>query len=96
MKYRYHTENIGTRYREAELLRALSDRANDGDEAAQTERFRQLLAMRAARKERFPYEYDYEARTEQIEGSANYVELKALEQISQEKAAKERERLLAS
>lgn len=96
MRYRYHTENIGTRYREAELLRALSDRANDGDEAAQAERFRTLLALRAARKERFPYEYDYEARTEQIEGSANYVELKALEQLSPEKAAKERERLLAS
>ena len=96
MRYRYHTENIGTRYKEAELLRALSDRVNDGDEAAQTARFRQLLALRAARKERFPYEYAYEACTEQIEGSANYVELKALEQLSPEKAEKERAALLAS
>ena len=96
LRYQYDTDNICTRYREAALLRALFDKENDRDEASQKERFMQLLTLRAARKERFPYEYDYEARTEQIEGSANYVELQALEQLSPEKAEEERMRLLAS
>lgn len=95
VRYRYHVENLGARYKEATLLRSLLEIENDKDAAAQRECFLQLLALRAARKERFPYEYDYEARTEQIEGSATYVELRALEQLSPEKALKERMRLLA-
>ena len=39
--------------------------------------FSELLSIRKLRKKLFPRVYDYEARVEQIEGTANYVELLA-------------------
>lgn len=79
--YRNSAENVTGRLREAELMRRV---ARDGERSC----FAELLAQRKARAERFPYEYDYESRIEQIEGSAQYVELRALERLSAEKAAR--------
>ena len=76
--YRCDADNISVRLREAELMRAI---LLEGEDA----RFGELLALRKARAERFPYEYSYEARIEQIEGSANDVELRALSRLDAEK-----------
>ncbi|MBO4915925.1 MAG: hypothetical protein J5449_12065 [Oscillospiraceae bacterium] len=78
--YRYSTENITMKLDEAELIK---DAFANGSAAA----FSELLSLRKLRSEKFPAEYDYEARIEQIEGSANYVELKALAQLDPQKAA---------
>ena len=85
--YRYSAENVSIKLREAALMR-------DIIASPSAEALSELLSLRRARAERFPYEYDYEARTEQTEGSANYVELKALSVLAPEKAAAEWERIL--
>lgn len=46
------------------------------------EKFDELLRMRKYRYTHFLYEYRYEASIEQIEGTANYVELQSLKQLS--------------
>ena len=79
VRYRYDPANVSARLEEAACMEAcLSGRA--------PEQFARLLALRKARSERFPYAYDYEARIEQIEGTAHYVELCALHQLSPQKA----------
>lgn len=85
--YRYSAENITMKLDEAELMRNI---LVNGSTAA----FSELLSLRRLRSERFPAEYGYEARIEQIEGSANYVELKALAQLDPQKAALEWDKLL--
>lgn len=87
--YRNSAENITGRLREAACMRAI---LRDGEHA----RFAELLALRKARAERFPYEYDYESRVEQLEGSAQYVELRALELLDGKKAARAWEALWES
>ena len=86
VKYRYEAANIATRLEEAACMRTCLERE---DPAA----FERLLGLRKARMERFPFEYDYEARTEQIEGTAHYVENAALAQLDPAKAAESRERM---
>ena len=86
-RYRYDPDNISARLAETERMRAIL--SGDGGES-----FAQLLALRKARAERFPYEYAYESRIEQIEGSANYVELRALSQLDAEKGKRGWERAL--
>ena len=80
IRYAYQPENLSLRLRENELLLALLD----GFDAAS---FRELLAQRKLRSEKFPYEFSYESRVEEIEGSANYVEWQALMQLDEGKAA---------
>ena len=87
MNYRYDALNFSARLAEAELMKKCF--AADDREA-----FERLLQLRKARMERFGYEYDYEARLEQIEGTANYVEMAALEQLDAAKAREKRERML--
>ena len=82
--YRFSAENLTGKLKETELMRRI---VRDGDDTC----FAQLLALRRLRAERFPYEYDYEARIEQIEGAAQDVELRALEQLSADKAEKARQ-----
>lgn len=77
MNYRYTPENLSMKRREAEHMAA----ALGGDPAA----FRTLLGLRKRRALDFPAEYDYEARIEQIEGTANYVELEALGRLDRKK-----------
>lgn len=79
LRYHYSTENLSTKLHEAEIISNLlkSDTSID---------FESLLQIRKNRAQKHPYEYDYEARIEQIEGTANYVELRALEQLDPAKA----------
>ena len=86
IRYRYDAVNITSRLEEAACMQSCLLR-----EAPES--FTRLLALRKARLERFAYEYDYEARIEQIEGTANAVELAALEQLDPEKAQRRRQRL---
>lgn len=76
--YRYLPENLGLKLREAELTERLL-------EAGEAETLPELLALRRRRWETFPGEYDYEARIEQIEGTASFVELEALSRLAPEK-----------
>lgn len=76
-EYYYSTENLSAKLREAELMRSVLE----GEES----QFSELLSIRKLRKKLFPRVYDYEARVEQIEGTANYVELLALMQVAPEK-----------
>lgn len=85
--YRYDADNISMRLAEAEHMRTILSEGGA--------HFAQLLALRKARAARFPYEYAYESRIEQIEGSANYVELCALSQLDAEKGKRGWERALA-
>lgn len=78
-QYEYSAENLCLKLRENELLLGLVDGA---DEAAYAE----LLSLRKLRSERFEYEFGYELRAEQIEGTANYVEWQALKQLDEKKA----------
>lgn len=87
IKYRYQEANFAARLEEAACMR----KCLAGNEP---EAFIRLLGLRKARMLRFPYEYDYEARIEQIEGTAHFVEQEALEQLNPEKAEKAREQML--
>ncbi len=87
MAYRYTAENLSLKLREAEHMRVVLA----GDAA----RFNALLRLRKRRAELFPAEYDYEARIEQIEGTANFVELEALTQLDTEKGRTGWDKLLA-
>ena len=87
VKYRYDALHISARLEEAACMR----RCLEGEDP---EAFRRLLSLRRARMERFPYEYDYEARIEQIEGTAHYVENAALAQLDAAKAEAGRRSML--
>ena len=84
--YRYSAENLSIKLDEGQLTAELL-------ENYRAEGLSRLLALRALRRERFPGEFDYEGRVEQIEGSARFVELAALGQLSPEKAGKAWKRL---
>ena len=79
-RYRYNIENLTIRMRENELLVSLSDRF---DPAV----YKELLSHRKLRSEKFPYEYSYECKVEEIEGSATYVEQMVLRQLDKSAAA---------
>ena len=78
-KYRYDETNFSVKLTEADCMRHCLTEHSSED-------FERLLRLRRARRERFPYEYDYEARIEQIEGTANHIELAALKQLDETKA----------
>lgn len=73
--YRYSDENLSVKLMENKILAELSYAFSDV-------KFRQFLQLRKYRAVKFPTEFLYEARIEQIEGCANFVELNALKQIS--------------
>ena len=77
--YQYDAENLSLKLRENELLLALADRF---DEAA----LRELLALRKLRSMKYPYEFSYESKVEEIEGTANYVEWQVLKQLDEIRA----------
>lgn len=79
----YDAENLSLKLQENHLLRALS-----GQFDADT--FREFLQIRKYRSDKFPYTYHYESCIEQIEGSANFVELQCLKQLSAELFEKKR------
>ena len=87
VKYRYEEADLAAKTEEAACMRRCLlcfDR----------EAFDRLLALRKARMDRFPFAYDYEARIEQIEGTANYVELEALSQLDEGKGEKRKKEAL--
>lgn len=87
VKYRYEETNLTAKMEEAACMgRCLS--------GFDREAFERLLALRKARMLRFPFAYDYESRIEQIEGTANYVELEALTQLNREKGEKRKREAL--
>ncbi len=77
-KYRYSVENLSAKYRESGYIKAVLEEDDRGA-------YSRLLSLRKMRADRYPYEYDYEARIEQIEGTADFVEINALTQINREK-----------
>ena len=88
VKYPSDAVNVSARLTEAECMeKCLNENA--------PEAFSRLLGLRKARKERFPFAYDYEARIEQIEGTAHFVELAALKQLNEEKAKERWKQLFA-
>ena len=78
-QYEYDAENLSLKLRENELLLALLDGTDDAA-------LRELLAHRKLRSVRFPYEFSYESKAEEIEGTANYVEWQVLKQLDETKA----------
>lgn len=74
--YNYDEENLNLKVRENQILFNLSLCFNK-------EMFQEFLQIRKFRSNKFSYEYRYESGIEQIEGSANYVELFCLKQLSQ-------------
>lgn len=89
VKYRYEEANFAARLEEAACMRKCL--AEDAPDA-----FARLLSLRRARMERFPFAYDYEARIEQIEGTAHAVEHAALAQLDPGKAKESWERMLTA
>lgn len=75
-KYKYDDENLSIKLEENKLIVKLLDNFNKDD-------FDKLLGYRKYRFNKFPFEYRYESLIEQIEGSANNVELNALKQLSE-------------
>jgi hypothetical protein len=82
IRYSYHIENLSLKLQEAELFQSIIEGNN-------LPLWSKLVSIRAYRHEKFPYEYEYESSIEQIEGSAHYVELKALEQLDYDLAQKQ-------
>lgn len=78
VKYNYSAENLSIKMEENKLLCSLIGNFNEAE-------YMRFLSLRKYRLKNFEYEYRYESAIEQIEGSANYVELNALKQISEEK-----------
>ncbi len=81
INYRYSVENLSIKKKENELLLLYLE---NGDRSLLEE----VLSLKKYRSQKFPYEYKYEACNEMIEGSATYIELKALACIHGEKYEK--------
>ena len=75
-KYRYGEENLCIKLHENKLLLELLEGFDD-------DKYKELLACRKYRSEKFPYEFSYECLGEEIEGSANYVEWQVLKQVDE-------------
>ncbi len=89
LRYEYSAENMSIKYRENLILSALSQKFD-------REKFQEFCALRKYRTKRYPYEIDYETKVEWVEGSANYVELCALAQLSREKYEKKLQTMLSN
>ena len=75
--YKYDDENLSLKLKENILITELL-------EHFEPTKFEKLLKIRRYRYNNFSYEYYYEASVEQIEGTAEFVELCALKQLSYE------------
>ena len=80
VNYKYDSYNLSTKVIENRLLlEILKD--NDLD------KLKNINSLRKIRSEVYPFEFEYEAKTQIIEGSANYVEWQVLKQLNKEKEA---------
>lgn len=75
--YKYEEDNLNLKVKENKLLYSLSTQFDN-------EMFKEFLQIRKYRFNSFHYSYHYESCIEQIEGTANYVELYSLKQLSAE------------
>ena len=73
--YQYDDNNLSTKLAENKMLVILLDNFTARD-------YNRFLGLRSSRLKNNHYEYVYESKIEQIEGSANYVELMALKKLS--------------
>lgn len=81
IKYKYNAKNLNIKLAENYLLSELVEKYED-------EKFKLFLSYRNYRRTLDPFAFNYEASIEVIEGTANYVELKALEQLNKRKSFK--------
>ena len=79
--YKYTDGNLSLKLRENRLLCHLAEHFDKT-------LFAEFLGIRKYRLKMYSYEYHYEAYIEQIEGTANYVELQCLKQLSAEQFEK--------
>lgn len=79
-RYNYDAVNLTLKMRENELLLSLL-------ESYDLDRFNELVSIRKLRSIKFPYEFEYECRVEEVEGTANYVEWQALKQLDENRAS---------
>lgn len=75
--YKYTNDNLSVKLIENKIISELIDRFD-------IDKFNYLLGVRKYRFNNYNYEYLYESKIEQIEGSACYVELNVLKQLSNE------------
>ena len=73
--YQYSKENLIGKLMENNLIIELLDEFD-------LNKFKRLLSLRNYRRKNFSFEYSYESKIEQIEGTANFVELQVLKQLS--------------
>lgn len=73
--YNINDENLSIKLEESKCIHLLIDKFD-------LEKFNKLLGLRKYRELKFPYEYLYETKIEQIEGTANYIELSVLKQLN--------------
>ena len=86
--YQYHAENLCLKLRENDLLLSMLDHF---DASA----YQELLSHRKRRSEKYPYEFAYESKVEEIEGTATYVEWMVLKQLDNRAASAMAERMRA-
>ncbi len=87
LRYQYNAENLTLKAEEARLIRKILTEENSSE-------YPLLLSIMKQRKRSFPYQFDYEARVAQIEGTAQFVEIHALSQLDEGKGRKAWERVL--
>ncbi|MDI6453101.1 hypothetical protein [Peloplasma aerotolerans] len=81
LTYQYDAVNLSIKKQENEMLFTCLDQFD-------MELFKDFLRTRKSRQQQFPSQFDYEAKTEVIEGFATYVELMALKMLDQTKYLK--------
>jgi hypothetical protein len=79
IKYQYHLENVSIKLEEAKLMKSIIENQD-------LSLWPTLLSLRQYRSHKYPFEYDYESKIEQIEGTAHFVEVRALEQLDHDLA----------
>lgn len=89
LHYRYSEINLSIKAAENRLLAHLMEQFDP-------DIFQRFLRLRNYRRQHFSYELNYEAAIEQIEGSATYVELASLKQLSPIKYQQRISKILSS
>lgn len=88
-KYEYSPENLSCKFLENQLLHQILINKDKN-------LWFELLAKKNCRKNKHSYSYEYEAKVEQIEGTANYIELKTLKILNETLYKKRLEKMMAS
>lgn len=78
LRYRYDLQNLSLKITENKLIIELIESFNQ-------DLFDELINIRKYRLSLYPYEVQYEMSIEQIEGTANYVELESLKRLNDSK-----------